>query len=59
MWNKYAGQGDVLYIHSRMGGNNWKSFEGKVELTHQPWFLDRVDDAFDSTYCDFYVRIKV
>lgn len=59
VWNKYAGQGDVLYIHSRMGGNNWKSFEGKVELTHQPWFLDRVDDAFDSTYCDFYARIKV
>lgn len=58
VWNKYAGQEDVLYIHSRMGGNNWKSFEGKAKLMRQPWYLDRVDDAFDSTYCDFYARIE-
>ena len=58
LWNKYAGQDGVLYIHSRMGGNNWKYFDGKEELMNQPWFLDRVDDCFDSTYCDFYARIK-
>lgn len=58
LWNKYAGQDGVLYIHSRIGGYNWKSFEGKEELMNQPWFLDRVDDCFDSTYCDFYARIK-
>ena len=60
IWNKYAGKEDVLYIHSRMGGNNWKywNLDEKVELMNQPWFLDRVDDNWDSTYCDFYARIK-
>lgn len=58
LWNKYCGREDVLYIHSRMGGNNWKWFEGKVELMNQPWFLDRVDDHWDSTYCDFYAKLN-
>lgn len=57
MWNKYAGKEGILYIHSRIGGNNWKCYDGKAELISQPWFLDRVDDCFDSTYCDFYARI--
>lgn len=59
MWNKYAGQEGVLYIHSRMGGNNWKYWdtEKKRKLMSQPWFLDRVDDHWDSTYCDFYARV--
>lgn len=59
MFNKYVGREDVLYIHSRMGGANWKYYTGKVELMHQPWYLDRVDDEFDSTYCDFYAKIDV
>ena len=61
VWNKYAGREDVLYIHSRMGGGNWKYFdnESKEKLLNQPWFLDRVDDYFDSTYCDFYAKINV
>lgn len=58
MWNKYAGKENVLYIHSRMGGYNWKSYSEKGELMSQPWFLDRVDDYFDGTYCDFYAKIK-
>lgn len=58
MWNKYVGRDDVLYIHSRMGGGNWKNYKGKKELMSQPWFLDRVDDAWDGTYCDFYAKIK-
>lgn len=59
MWNKYAGQEGVLYIHSRMGGNNWKywDLEKRVALQNQPWFLDRVDDHWDSTYCDFYAKV--
>lgn len=59
IWNKYAGRDDVLYIHSRMGGNNWKYYEEKQSILNQPWFLDRVDDYWDSTYCDFYAKIKV
>ena len=58
-WNKYAGRKDVLYIHSRMGGYNWESYLKKKELTNQPWFLDRVDDGIDSTYCDFYAKINI
>lgn len=59
IWNKYVGREDVLYIHSRIGGNNWKLFEEKKELLNQPWFLERVDDYFDSTYCDFYAKIDL
>lgn len=56
-WNKYVGRSDVLYIHSRIGGNNWKLFENKSDLLNSSWFLDRVDDWFDTTYCDFYAKI--
>ncbi len=56
-WNKYCGRNDVLYIHARIGGNNWEYFGGP-ELTKEPWFLEKVDDSFDSTYCDIYAKIK-
>jgi len=57
LWNKYAGQPNVLYIHSRMGGGNWLHYEDKDLLTAQPWFLARVDDWWDGTYCDFYAKL--
>lgn len=56
MWNKYAGQDGILYIHARIGGDNWISYY--QEVVNQPWFIEKVDDAFDSTYCDIYARIK-
>lgn len=56
-WNKYAGKDNVLYIHSRIGGNNWKYYNGD-ELEKQAWFIEKVDDAWDSTYCDIYALIK-
>lgn len=59
IWNKYAGKENILYIHSRMGGGNWKHYEEKESITNQPWFLDRVDDWFDNTYCDFYAKINI
>lgn len=58
LWNKYAGQENVLYIHSRMGGGNWNVYSEKESIAGQPWFLDRVDDWWDGTYCDFYARIN-
>lgn len=58
-WNKYAGREDVLYIHSRMGGYNWETYPKKKELMSKPWFLDRVEDGIDSTYCDFYAKIDI
>lgn len=57
MFNKYCGQDDVLYIHARIGGGNWKYYGGE-ELKTQHWFLEHVDDACDSTYCDIYAKLK-
>jgi len=59
MWNvfnKYCGRDDVLYVHARIGGGNW-SYYGK-EVKDKPWFIEKVDDAFDSTYCDIYAKIN-
>lgn len=56
MWNKYVGQ-NVLYIHARIGGGNWLYYKGH-ELEKQPWFLEKVDDSFDCTYCDIYAKLK-
>ncbi len=55
-FNKYAGDPNILYIHSRIGGNNW-SYYGGDKLMTEPWFIERVDDYYDSTYCDIYARI--
>lgn len=57
MWNKYAGKDGILYIHARIGGGNWKTYY--KEIVDQPWFIEKVDDAFDDTYCDIYARIEV
>lgn len=55
-FNKYAGRNDVLYIHARIGGPNWSRYNG-AELARKPWFLEKVDDYFDNTYCDIYAKI--
>lgn len=56
MWNKYVGRDDILYIHARIGGGNW-SYYWK-DVVNQPWFIEKVDDSFDRSYCDIYARIK-
>jgi len=55
-WNKYVGREDVLYIHARIGGGNWSDYY--KEVVNKPWFIEKVDDAFDSTYCDIYAKIN-
>lgn len=55
IWNKYCGRKDVLYIHARIGGGNWAYYRDEVE--NQPWFIEKIDDYFDSTYCDIYAKI--
>lgn len=55
--NKYAGREDVLQIHARIGSNNWFNYDAHLTVEKQPWFLEEVDDAFDYTYCDIYVKI--
>lgn len=54
-FNKYSGRFDVLYIHARIGGGNWLSCRNQVK--NQPWFLEKVDDFYDNTYCDIYAKI--
>ena len=58
VWNKYAGKENVLRIHSRIGGGNWDYYGGN-ELSKQPWFLEKVDDCYDDTYCDIYAKINL
>lgn len=57
IWNKYVGRKDILYIHARIGGGNWPDYYDKV--VNQPWFIEKVDDSFDCTYCDIYAKIEV
>jgi hypothetical protein len=56
IWNRYVGRDDVLYIHARIGGGNWSYYY--KEVVGKPWFIEKVDDAYDSTYCDIYAKIK-
>ena len=55
-FNKYIGRDDVIQIHARIGGGNWHNYYKEVQ--YEPWFIEKVDDCFDSTYCDIYARIK-
>ena len=57
-FNKYVGRKDVMMIHARVGGDNWKYFDCSKTVATQPWFIEKVDDCFDSTYCDIYVKIS-
>ena len=54
--NKYAGRADVLKVHARIGGGNWPYYY--QEVVDKPWFLEKVDSIYDSTYCDIFCRIE-
>lgn len=56
-FNKYAGHSNVLYIHARIGGNNWNYYGGH-DIEKQSWFIEKVDDSSDVTYCDIYADIS-
>lgn len=57
LWNKFVGE-NVLYVHARLGGGNWRFFNGNETISKHKDFLERCDDAWDSTYCDMYFKIK-
>ena len=57
-FNKYCGKEDVLYIHARLGGENWNYYDCNEIIKNQPWYLDHCEDAFDWTYVDIYAKIK-
>lgn len=56
VWNRYAGKDNILYIHARIGGGNWSYYHDSVDK--QSWFIEKVDDAWDNTYCDIYAHIE-
>ena len=58
VYNKYSGIPNVLRIHARLGSNNWTYFNCHW-IEQQEWFIEKVDDYWDSTYCDIYIRIPV
>ncbi|AXF52432.1 MAG: hypothetical protein [Caudoviricetes sp.] len=60
VYNKYAGMKNVLYVHARIGGDNWKYLSNEVRrsILDHPGFLARVDSAYDSTYCDIYFQVN-
>ena len=58
MWNKYAGQDNVLYIHARLGSGNWGGYDCDKIVKGQPWYLDHCEDHSDCTYVDIYAKIK-
>ena len=53
MFNKYAGRDDVLYIHARLG--NWLNIMSDIKK--KSWYLESINDSFDSSYCDIYAKI--
>lgn len=55
-FNKYTGCTDVLRVYTRIGGWNWEYYGG-IELSKHPAFLEKVDDYFDSTYCNIFLKI--
>lgn len=57
MRNRYCGREDVFVVHARIGGNNWFDWKADQLVGKQPWFLEKVDDYFDRTYCDIYVLV--
>lgn len=56
-WNKYAELDGILYIHARIGGNNWLYYGD--EVSEKPWFIEKVDDWWDCTYCDIYAKVEI
>ena len=59
IFNKYVGQSGVLYIHARIGGPNWNRYGGP-DLEKTSWFIEKkIDDCFDSTYCDIYAKVTM
>lgn len=59
LWNQYAGREDVLYVHARLGSTSWTDEETKSSVTRQPWCLAKVDDYWDTSYCDIYATIRI
>lgn len=56
-FNRYAGRDDILCVHARIGGRNWGYYNRGGAVSGNDAFIEKVDDMFDDTYCDIYLRI--
>lgn len=56
-FNRYAGRDDILCVHARIGGRNWSYYNRGGAVSGNDAFIEKVDDMFDNTYCDIYLRI--
>ena len=56
-FNRYAGRDDILCVHARIGGRNWGYYNRGGAVSGSDAFIEKVDDMFDDTYCDIYLRI--
>ena len=56
-FNRYAGRDDILCVHTRIGGRNWAYYNEGGAVSGSDAFIEKVDDMFDDTYCDIYLRI--
>lgn len=57
-FNRYAGREDVLCVHARIGGLNWVYYDESGAISQSDAFIEKIDDSFNNTYCDIYLRIN-
>ena len=57
-FNQYAGRDDILCVHTRIGGSNWAYYNQNGIISQSTAFIEKIDDSFDNTYCDIYLRIN-
>ena len=56
-YNKHVKEKGVWMVHARVSDNSWIANGGR-DIEKQPWFIERVKDGMDATYCDIYVRVN-
>ena len=57
-FNRYAGRDDILCVHARIGGPNWAYYNQNGIISQSTAFIEKIDDSFDNTYCDIYLRVN-
>jgi|GEM_PF-5956098 len=57
IYDSFCGK-PVLYIHTRCGGNNYEDcVMAEWENAHKDIIVAAIDDEFDCTYRDTYIKI--
>ena len=53
LWAEMCGK-DVIYFHTRCGGDNYDAYGKAWEQKLKDKFISSIDDTFDPTYRDHY-----